>query len=355
MNELTPEQKVINDIRPITEVNHLLEAQKNELYIFNENDKKFYEIPEGHVFDVLTVEYYKPVPNFLNYMTTTNGNIYSIIRNNYLTKSICGGYYYCKLFNTNYPKGKSLSFHSVIANTFLPEDETRNSIDHIDINKENNLLINLRRANGSEQAQNQNQPFTQNHGTPVIMYDKDDDKYETPIKNFSKQIEAAEYIMKEFPGKYSGKESIRKGIGSACNNKKPTSHGFRWKYDTSLFDTYEWFEIKKENIKGQIGYVATKCGLLGNIIRDKNNKIINKTILNGYIRPTNGYKIQKFGKGSKNYRVHRIIALTFIPNDDPDNKVVVNHKNGIKHDNRVENLEWCTQSHNMQHSADMHS
>lgn len=347
MNELTPEQQVINDTRPITDVNLLLEAQKNELYIFNENDKKFYEIPEGHTINVLTVEYYKPIPNFLNYMTTTNGNIYSITRNNYLTKSICGGYYYCKLFNTNYPKGKSLSFHSIVGNTFLPEDEKRNSIDHIDINKENNLLINLRRANDSEQAQNQNQPYTQNHGTPVIMYDKDDDKYEKPIKNFSKLNEAAEYIMKEFPGKYSGKESIRKGIGSVCNNKRPISHGFRWKFKQNNYNSFEWYDIDPKFIENKTGYVATKCGNIGKKMGEK--------ILTGHIRPSDGYKYQKFGTISSNYRVHRIIALTFIPNDDPDNKVVVNHKNGIKHDNRVENLEWCTQSHNMQHSADMHS
>lgn len=77
-----------------------------------------------------------------------------------------------------------------------------------------------------------------------------------------------------------------------------------------------------------------------------NSKILKPEIRSGYL----SVNLCKNGKRTHK-RIHRLVAETFIPN--PDNLPIVNHKDGNKVNNQLENLEWCDNTYNSQYPNDL--
>jgi len=235
-------------------------------------------------------EIFKPVPGFEDrYEVSNMGRFVSIKTNRILTQhDNCG---YKRVDIGKFHK----STHVLVALAFIPNPDNKPIVDHINRNRSDNRVENLRWVTSSENARN-------------ISH----------IKNtFPKKISVSIKIL-DFVKRYE---------------INMIDYKLQKQVDINIDNFIMGFanEIYKK-IQGLDMYEVSNHG------RARNSET-------GYIffqTEREKYKSVRIKNCEK--RVHRLVAKTFIPN--PDNKKLVDHINTDRSDNRVENLRWVTCSEN---------
>jgi hypothetical protein len=259
--------------------------------------------------------------NLSNYEITKEGIIRNIKTKKNL-KPVVKTYPSVFLINDNNER-KNFSLHFLVATAFIKNPNNYNEINHKDNDRNNYNYLNLEWC--THKYNIQQKIYDNNHSyREVLMINK---KTNEEIK-FNSYKEAYEYLKLDTLYK-----TFTTCISECCNGKQKTAYGYKWKYfnifDEKQLNNNTWKEIMNNIFINKEGVVYNK---------------ITKNIIKGSDLEYKNIMINK-----KNYRLHRLLALAFIPN--PNNLSVVNHINGNKFDNRIENLEWVSHSDNSLHSA----
>ena len=277
-------------------------------------------------------EHWKPINNFINYHISTFGNIKNIITNKYLKPTIKSGYYHITLTNNKFKK--CYKIHRLIALSFIDNPENKTDVNHKDKNKLNNHIDNLewmtRKENNLHRCKDV--IIVTNKNKPINRIDILNN---TILQKYNSIEDAALWVFEN--GLTKNIHNGRNSIGNCTCGLSKSSYGFKWELikQEDVLPNEIWKQIVIEN--NNISY--NKTYFVSNLGRFKNSRGI---IMDNYRVNDNGY-IRVFIH-DKTYALHRLIALTFIQN--PNNKQQVNHIDGNKTNNCLDNLEWVTISEN---------
>jgi hypothetical protein len=265
---------------------------------------------------------WKIIKNYPHYKISEFGDIYSAKTNKLMKLKLnLYGYFIIKL--TNYDGEKNMYIHRVVYDTFKSIIDNTKVIDHIDRNKQNNHISNLREITVAENNKNCNRQKP----IPAKIH-----QYSLNNK-FIKEWNSFSEIRNEL-------SICTDNIMKCCLGKRDSSNGFIWKNCNIITYLKDFVVVNTQDNNKFSNYKINKNG----IIINKHNMILKFQLLVGY------YKISLINDERKkiNFFVHRLIALTFLKN--PNNHAIINHKDKNKMNNKIENLEWVTHTQNITHS-----
>jgi len=251
---------------------------------------------------------------FSNYSVSTIGRI----KNNktgyiFNNKNIYLGYIRVALTNDC---GKSVKrfVHALVAQTFLDIPEGKNVVHHIDENKLNNNIENLKMISQQENIMASTRQFGAKT-RPILQYDLQMNL----VQRWNR--------IKDVP--YTKNKS---NIISACKGKLKTAYGFIWRYEDLDLPNEIWKSIEFNGYDLEVSSLGRVKLLSG--LKTHGNKT------------NSGYRI--VGIKGKCIAVHKLVCMAFKPISTPN--LTINHKDFNKENNAVFNLEWITQSENNKHA-----
>lgn len=116
-------------------------------------------------------------------------------------------------------------------------------------------------------------------------------------------------------------------------------------FEAGILPQYANYRIYKNGDVYSIDRTVIKKKTFGLFHKQRGRKLKPVKTIRGYVRL---HLLNNITGNRDLMAVHRLVAFCFIPN--PENKPQINHINGVRDDNRVENLEWCTNGENTIHS-----
>lgn len=250
-----------------------------------------------------------------------------------MSQHINSGYYRITLFN------KGHYVHKIVASCFIDNPENKPTVDHIDHNRLNNHISNLRWATVSEQNINKNN-LSETKGRKIWRVDLETNK---KIEYYDSVTLAAKWVFDN--GLTENTSGARSAISACARNERKFSFGFKWIYeDDEIEDDPDeiWKEIPSEIICGNTGFIVSNKGRLKNPV--------GRICITTSKECANGYPAVSICR--KKYQIHRLVAFTFIGIPEKDN-MVVNHIDGNKTNSHLDNLEFITYSDNVKHAHKM--